>query len=132
MLSNMEEGIKAEMFIPDIDEKSLDTVIGFVYTGQLKMSEDIDLQMIINATDKYYLPGLVTLVVNQMKEMDIKGEKIADLLISAYLHGKDELREVALEKIRANREIFQEEGFKERMDGAHSSILIDLLNDLLN
>ena len=43
MLSNMEEGIKAEMFIPDIDEKSLDTVIGFVYTGQLKMSEDIDL-----------------------------------------------------------------------------------------
>jgi len=132
MLSNMEEGIKGEMFIPDIDEKSLDTVIGFVYTGQLEMTEDLDLQMMINAADKYDLPGVVTLVVNQMKEMAIKGEKIADILISAHMHGKDELREVALEKIRADREICQEDGFKERMDGAHSSIFIDLLNDLLN
>ena len=57
----------------------------------------------------------------------MKGERIADLLISAYWHGKEELRELAMERIRANREICREEGFKKRMEGA--PIMIDLFND---
>ena len=130
MLSDMEEGKKGEMSIPDIDEKTLATVIRFIYTGQLEMGEDQDLQMIIHAADKYDLPRLVTLVVNQLKEVDIKGEMIADLLISGYKHGKEELKELAFEKIRANREITEQEGFKEKMDGACSNIWVDLIKNL--
>merc|ERR1711915_584269 len=103
-----------------------------VYTGQLEMAKDQDLQMMINAADKYQLPRLITLVCHQMKETDIQGEIIADLLISAYKHGKDELKELALERIRSNREICQEEGFKEKMDnfGAPAALWVDLLRDL--
>ena len=130
MLSDMKEGQKGEMFIPDIDEKTLGTVIKYVYTDQLEMAEDQDLQMMIHAADMYQLPRLITLVCNQMREMDLKGERIADLLISADKHGKQELRQLAVERIRANRGICQEEGFKKRMEGAPISIMIDLFNDL--
>ena len=130
MLSDMKEGKQCEMFIPDIDEKTLDTLIKFVYTDQLEMAEDQDLQRMIRATDMYDLPRLITLVCNQMREADMKGERIADLLISAYWHGKEELRELAVERIRANRKICQEKGFRERMEGAPISIMIDLVNDL--
>ena len=130
MLSDMKEGKKCEMFIPDIDEKTLGTLIKFVYTDQLEMAKDQDLQMMIRAADMYQLPGIITLVSNQMKEMDLKGEKIADLLISAYMHGKEELRQLALERIRANRKICQEQGFMERMEGAPICIMINVFNDL--
>ena len=87
--------------------------------------------MMIHAADMYDLPRLVTLVCRQMKELvDIKGETIADLLILAHKHGKEELRELAVERIKANREICKEEGFKERMEGAPATIWIDLLTDL--
>ena len=133
MLSDMKEGKQCEMFIPDIDEKTLGTLIKFVYTDQLEMAEDQDLKMMIHAADMYQLPRLLTLVCNQMREMDLKGEKIADLLISAYKHGKKELKELAVERIKANRLICQEEGFKQRMEAVHgaaATMWIDLLKDL--
>ena len=130
MLSDMEESKKGEMVIPDIDEKTLGTVIKYVYTGQLEMAEDQDLQTLINAADKYQLSELITLLCNQMRKVDLKGERIADLLISAHVHGKEELRELALERIRSNRKICKEAAFKERMEGAPISIMIDFFNDL--
>ena len=130
MISGMEEGRKDEMVIPDIDEKTLGTVIKYVYTDQLEMVEDHDFEKLIHAADKYDLPELVALVCNQMRQVDIKGEVIADLLISAYKHGKEELRELAVERIKADRLVCQEEGFKERMEGAPAAIWIDLLKDL--
>ena len=130
MLSDMEESKKGEMVIPDIDEKTLGTVIKYVYTDQLEMVEDHDFEKLIHAADKYDLPELVALVCNQMRQVDIKGEVIADLLISAYKHRKEELRELAVERIKADRLVCQEEGFKERMEGAPAAIWIDLLKDL--
>ena len=106
-------------------------VVKYVYTGQLEMAKDQDLQRMIHAADMYDLPRLVTLVCKQMKEVvDIKGETIADLLILAHKHGKEELRELAVERIKADRLVCQEEGFKERMEGAPAAIWIDLLKDL--
>ena len=130
MLSDMEEARTGEMVIPDIDEKTLGTVIKYVYTDQLEMVEDQDFEKLIHAADKYDLPELVALVCNQMRKVDIKGEMTATLLIAAYKHGKEELRELAVERIKADRLVCQEEGFKERMEGAPAAIWIDLLKDL--
>ena len=133
MISGMEEGRKDEMVIPDIDEETLATLIKYVYTDKLEMTENQDLQKMINAAVNYDLPGLVTLICDQMREKDLKGEKIADLLISAYKHGKKELKELAVERIKANRLICQEEGFKQRMEAVHgaaATMWIDLLKDL--
>ena len=133
MISGMEEGRKDEMVIPDIDDETLATLIKYVYTDKLEMTENQDLQKMINAAVNYDLPGLVTLICDQMREKDLKGEKIADLLISAYKHGKKELKELAVERIKANRLICQEEGFKQRMEAVHgaaATMWIDLLKDL--
>ena len=132
MLSDMAEGKSGEMFISDFDEKTLGTVVKYVYTGQIEMAEGQDLQMLIQAADMYQLPRLITLVCNQMREADINGERIAHLLISAYKHGKEELRELAVERIRANRKICQEKGFRERMDnfGAPAAVWVNILKDL--
>ena len=56
ILSDMEEAKKGEIFIPEIDEKTLSSVI---YTGQLEMSEDQNIQQMIYAGDKYDLPGFM-------------------------------------------------------------------------
>ena len=133
ILSDMEEAKKGEIFIPEIDEKTLSSVIKFIYTGELEMSEDQNIQKMVYAGDKYDLPGFMNIFCSKMREETITGQAIADLLISAHRHEKGELREVAMEKIRAKREVLKEKGFKEGMDQAPSSVfldLIDLINDL--
>ena len=129
----MKEAKKSEIFIAEIDEKTLSTFIKFIYTGELEMSEEQSIQQMIYAVDEYKLPGFMNIFCSKMREETITGQAIADLLISAHRHEKGELREVAMEKIRARREVLKEKGFKEGMDQAPSSVfldLIDLINDL--
>ena len=130
ILSDMEEAKKGEVFIEEIDEKTLSTVIKLIYTGELEMSGDQNIQDMIWAGDKYDLPGFMNMFCSKMREAAVTGEDIADLLISAHRHEKGELREVAMEKIRARREVLKEKGFKEGMDQAPSSVFLDLINDL--
>ena len=100
ILSDMEEAKKGEIFIPEIDEKTLSSVI---YTGQLEMSEDQNIQQMIYAVDKYDLSGFMSLFCSNMREETITGETVADLLMSSHRHEKGELRDVGMEKIRAKR-----------------------------
>merc|ERR1711962_528493 len=106
------------MFVQDIDEKTLSTVIHFVYLSELEMSDDQDVQNLILAADMYDLPGLNALLSLKMDKKDLSGEAIADLLISADRHGAKDLREVAYNKIRAKRELCKEEGFSKKMKKA--------------
>ena len=130
ILSDMEEGRKGEMFVKDLDEKTLSTVIHFVYLSELVMSDDQDLQTLILAADLYDLPGLRTLLCLKMDKKDLSGEIVADLLISADRHDARDLREVAFKKIRAKRELCKEEGFMEKMKEANPIVMIDLFNNL--
>ena len=130
ILFDMEEGMKEEMFVKDFDEKTLSTVIHFVYLSELEMTDDQDVQKLILAADMYDLPGLRALLCLKMDKKDLSGEILADLLISANRHGAKDLREVAYKKIRAKRELCKEEGFRKKMKKADQSIMIDLFNDL--
>ena len=65
ILSDMEEAKKGEIFIPEIDEKTLSSVI---YTGQLEMSEDQNIQQMIYAVDKYDLSGFMSLFCSNMSK----------------------------------------------------------------
>ena len=87
ILSDMVEGRKGEMFVKDFDEKTLSTVIHFVYLSELEMSDDQDVQKLILAADMYDLPGLRALLCLKMDKKDLSGEILADLLISANRHG---------------------------------------------
>ena len=60
----MEEARRGEIIIKDIDQKTLGTVIRYIYTGELEISENYDIQMLVRAFDKYDLPGMKQLLVN--------------------------------------------------------------------
>ena len=65
-----------------------------------------------------------------MRKEEFPGEMIADLLIAAHRHGAENLRKIALDKIRADRKIIGEEEFREVMKEANPTIMMDLVKDL--
>ena len=93
------------------------------------MEEASDVQKIITLADKYDLPGLVDLLCREMESKKLDGVMIAELLITAHQHGSENLRRIALDKIRADREIFSEEGFRSLMKKADPTIMMDLLKE---
>ena len=130
ILTDMEEASKGELFIEEIDEKTLATIIHFIYTGELELGEDPDIQTLAWAGAKYLLPGFMDLLTVQVMKLDLNGEMVADLLISAHRHEVKELRQIALDKIRAKKDIFNDPGFRMAMKGSNPIILMDLMKDL--
>jgi len=130
ILSDLAEAKKGEFKVSDVDEETLGSMIHYIYTGELETREDLDVQMLTYAAGKYNLPGLIDLFCNKMRQENLKAEKVADLLISAYRSESKEVREVALERIRANRDILREEKFRCRMKKADPIIILDLFNFL--
>ena len=53
-----------------------------------------------------------------MKTEDVQSKYIAGMLIAADRHGSKDLKNLALDKIRADREIFNDEGFRRKMQEA--------------
>lgn len=135
ILTPMKEADKGEIFVEEIDKKTMATVINFIYTGELELGKDPDIQTLAWAGTKYLLPGFMDLLSLQASgnlNGDLKGEMIADLLITAHRHESEDLRMIALDKIRDNKEIFSDQGFRRMMKEADPSILMDLVKDLHN
>ena len=130
ILNPMREAIKGEIFVEDICERSMAAIITFIYTGDLELGEDPDILELAWAGTKYLLPGFMDLLAFrlQVKE-ELSGEMFADLLIAAHRHEAENLRKVALDAIRADREIFNDQGFRKGME-AYPSILMDVFKDL--
>ena len=131
ILSPMQEAAKGEIFIKDVGEKTLDTIINFIYTGELELGENPDIVDLAWTGTKYLLSGFMELLTLrlQLRKEEFPGEMIADLLTAAHRHGAEDLRKLAMAKIRANKKIFDDPGFKKEME-AHPSILIDIFKDL--
>ena len=132
ILIPMQEASKGEIYDDDVGEKSLAIVIKFIYTGELELGEDPDIQELAWAGTKYLLPGFMDLLCFrlQMRKEELPGQMIADLLVAAHRHEAEDLRKIALTKIRKNREIFEDPGFKEGLEKAPNSILMKVFKDL--
>ena len=133
ILGEMEEAKKGEVYIKDIDEGTLDSVITFIYTGEMEISENIDVQTMVRAGDMYDLPGFMELLCyNLQKKENLKHGTIADMLIAAHRHDNKQLRGLALDKIRADRNIIDAEEFREGINQVKDNINIvfDLFKDL--
>ena len=127
MQGDMLEARKGEVIVTDVDPGTFAAMLHYVYTGELK--EGLDLNSMIYAADKYDLPGLKELLFLKMKPEDVQDKFIPDLLILADKHQAGQLKELAMEKIRANREILGDEEFKRRLANS-PHILFDLLQQL--
>ena len=131
ILGKMKEAQQSEVLIEDIDANTLASMVSFIYTGDFEVDDTTDVQMVARAADKYSIKGFMELLCFKMKAGNIKNDFIADMLIAAEKHNSKELRAVALEKLRADRKIIKEEGFRERMKKAKNmDLLLDLVNDL--
>ena len=65
-----------------------------------------------------------------MKKKDLSNETIADLLITGHKYDSKELKEMAMEKIRANKkDILSDDGFRIKMMEADPNILLDIMKD---
>ena len=53
ILGDMKEAQKSEVFIDDIDAETLAMMISFIYTGDFKVGDHTDVQMVARAADKY-------------------------------------------------------------------------------
>ena len=127
MQGDMLEARKGEVIVTDVDPGTFAAMLHYVYTGELK--EGLDLNNMIYAADKYDLPGLKELLFLKMKPEDVQDKFIPDLLILADKHQAGQLKELAIEKIRANREILGDEEFKKKLAN-FPHILFDLLQQL--
>ena len=135
ILGQMKEAQKNEVFIEDIDAETLARMISFIYTGDFEVGEHFgehfDVQMVARAADKYEIKGLMELLCFKMKPFKVKNEFIADMLITADRYNSKELRDVAMDKLRADKNIVNEKGFRERMAQAENKDLVfDLFKDL--
>ena len=127
LLGDMLEARKGEVIVRDMNSGTFAAMLHYVYTGELK--EDLDLNNMMYAADKYDLPGLKDLLFLKMKSEDIQEKFIPDLLILADKHQAGQLKKLAMEKIRANRKILREENFQRKLAN-FQHILYDLLEQL--
>ena len=126
----MKEARKGEVYIEDVDEGTLAAMINFIYTGDLP-GDNLDVQMVANMADKYEMPAFMDMLCFKMKSEDIRSEFIADLLIAADRHDSKDLKNVALDKIRTNKEIINDKGFRKKLQNAENkNILFDLFNEI--
>ena len=132
ILTPMLEAARGEIFVQDLGEKALGTILHYVYTGELELGEDSDILELAWGGNKYLLPGFMELLgyrLQMMKE-ELTGRMIADLLIAAHRHGAEDLRKIALVRIRADKEIISDEAFRKQMSQADPSIMMDIVKDL--
>ena len=126
----MKEARKGEVYIEDVDEGTLAAMINFFYTGDLP-GDNLNVQMVANMADKYEMPAFMDMLCFKMKSEDIRSEFIADLLIAADRHDSKDLKNVALDKIRTNKEIINDKGFRKKLQNAENkNILFDLFNEI--
>jgi len=115
ILGPMEEAAKGEAIIEDLNEDTLDSLITFIYTGDFQISPVIDVQNMVLAGDKYLMSEFTELFFYKLQHEDIKPKIVADILLASHKYSNKKLKELAVEKIRANRDILDDEDFRKTL-----------------
>lgn len=97
--SQMLEGISNKVNIEDVDPETMSEVLRFIYTGKLSKIEKMA-DLLLPTADKYALERLKSLCEESLSSnLDI--ENVADTLILADLHNASQLKNQAIEFIKA-------------------------------
>ena len=138
--SDMEEARTGKMIMdnPPIDEKCLEEMIHFIYTGRLS-GNDLDVQAICFAADFFDLKGLTSAVCQKLEVGEVRDgqvwygrdDQVADMLIVGDMYNVSDLKTMALQRIKINKAILNDNRFKEKMI-QHPQVLFDLLQSSIN
>eukprot|EP00092_Neocalanus_flemingeri_P026933 GFUD01029196.1.p1 GENE.GFUD01029196.1~~GFUD01029196.1.p1 ORF type:complete len:247 (+),score=67.12 GFUD01029196.1:890-1630(+) len=97
--NKMEESVKRELEIEDVEKDTIDSLLEYLYTDQLNKPVDIESEMIYIA-NKYNIPGLLELCFHKLPE--VEESKEADILILADRHNLENFKKVTMQRIFMN------------------------------
>ena len=127
-LAGMKEGVQGEAVITDVNEETLQEVLHYLYTGKLS-GKDFSIHSLCYAVEKYQLATLMDLICQEIKcrKAEMQAGEVAEVFISAELFRKEELFEVAMEKLRKNKDMMKEAKFKEKMNNTSRELLYKIM-----
>ena len=129
--------------IPDIDARTMTRMIHYIYTGILTFllgggHDEEDFYKIIYAAEKYQMPKMKTLAYFDLaKQLDVAKhldfvmppQQVAEMLIIGEEYSSGELHEFAIQMIRANRWILEDQEFESKLRNHVKSV--DILFKIL-
>ena len=145
LLSNLEEAKTGAHNIdhPPIDDKCLEEMLHFIYTGKLS-GNHFDIQALCFAADKYDIKGLVRAICSKLEVVKVRvdqlgsgsgllgrPDEVADMLIAGDLHNIEQLKEMAIRRIKINKDILVDKEFKAKML-QYPGVLFELLQGSIN
>ena len=123
---------------PPIDDKCLEEMIHFIYTGRLT-GNYVDIQALCFAADKYDIKGLVRAICTKLEVGEAREgrvwygrpDQVADMLIAGDLHNIEQLKKMAIQRIKINKEILADREFKAKIMH-YPRVLFELLQGSIN
>ena len=115
-LSGLKESVESEVVITDVSEETLQEVLHYLYTGKMS-GKDFSIHSLCYAVEKYQLATLMDLICQEIKcrKAEMQAGEVAEVFISAELFRKEELFEVAMDKLRKKKSIMKDAKFKETL-----------------
>ena len=98
-LSGMKEAVDGEAVITDVEEKTLEEILHYLYTGKLS-GQEIAVKSLCYAAKKYELDHLMDLICERIRAAKLEAGELADVFISAEMFYKREMFDIAMEKLK--------------------------------
>merc|ERR1711874_587947 len=102
--------------IRDVDEKALEEVLYYLYTGKLS-GKDFAVKSLCYAADKYELGSLMDLICDQIRTVKLESGELGDVFISAEMFNKKEMYDIAMKELKKNKAVLKDEKFEEKLKG---------------
>ena len=113
-LSGMKETVGGEVVITDVEEKALEEVLYYLYTGKLS-GKEFGVKSLCYAADKYELGSLMDMICEKIRTVKLEAGELADVFISSEMFNKEEMYEIAIWKLKKNRRILKDKKFEEKV-----------------
>ena len=98
-LSGMTDAVDGEAVITDVEEKTLEEILHYLYTGKLN-GQDFAVKSLCYAAKKYELDHLMDLICERISAAKLEAGELADVFISAEIFYKREMFDIAMEKLK--------------------------------
>lgn len=128
--SEMKEKTEKQLYIEDIEVGAFHELLRYIYTNSVN-DLNVHAESIFKASDKYYLPNLKMICVDELTR-SFKVENAVHILSLADKHNANILQRRAIKFIKSHiKLIFQTEGYKTLCRSPQAYLLSDILQALV-
>ena len=112
--SGMREAVDGEAIIEDIDEKTLERILLYLYSGITSLV-DCDILALCKAADMYQLHSLMDLITDELPALKPKPGDLADIFIAAEMINRKKMYEFAIDQLKKKKGILKDKQFEEKL-----------------